>query len=152
MAATTPNNSHEHLLIVEDEKGRRSVTLSDDVYSIGRDRSCDIHLSSQFVSRRHATLKRDRRDEDGRIVYRILDGDGAGKPSVNGLVINGRKSADRVLEHGDEIVFGPQVFAIYQARQRDLATNAGTQEDPFDITLIDPAMMMGDGDDLMNLE
>ncbi len=145
MAATTSRNSQEHLLIVEDEKGRRSVTLSEDAYSVGRDRSCDIHLSSQFVSRRHATLKRD--SGDG---YRILDGDGAGKPSVNGLVINGSKSSDHLLKHGDEIVFGPQVFAIYQARQREASASGGSQDDPFDVTLIDPAMMMGDGDDLMN--
>ncbi len=149
MAAKTPSNSQEHLLIVEDEKGRRSVTLNEEAYSIGRDRNCDIHLSSQFVSRRHATLKRDQ-NEEGAPIYRILDGDGAGKPSVNGLVINGRKSSDHALHHGDEVVFGPQVFAIYQTRQRELSSG-GTQEDPFDITLIDPAMMMGDGDDLMDL-
>ncbi|NJK99527.1 MAG: FHA domain-containing protein [Spirulinaceae cyanobacterium SM2_1_0] len=150
MPAKTSKTSQEHLLIVEDEKGRRSVTLSEEVYSVGRDRSCDIHLSSQFVSRRHATLKRDN-NADGGSVYRILDGDGAGKPSVNGLVINGRKASDHVLKHSDEIVFGPQVFAIYQSRQHE-AQASGAQEDPFDITLIDPAMMMGDGDDLMNFD
>ncbi|NEO27975.1 MAG: FHA domain-containing protein, partial [Kamptonema sp. SIO4C4] len=54
----------EHLLIIEDEQGRRSIPLGDATYSLGRDQSCDIPLSSQFVSRRHAILNR-RIREDG---------------------------------------------------------------------------------------
>jgi len=55
-------------------------------------------------------------------------------------LINGSKLASHDLQHGDEIVFGPQAFAIYQYRQRDVFPTM-PPDDPFDITLIDPAMM-----------
>ncbi|MCW6034671.1 FHA domain-containing protein [Spirulina subsalsa FACHB-351] len=148
MAAKTAKLHQEHLLIIEDDKGRRSVPLIEASYSIGRDQSCDIRLSSQFVSRRHAILNR-RLQADGTSFYEIVDGDENGKRSVNGLLINGVKLQDQTnhsLQHGDEVVFGPQVFAIYQVRQRGVMPSA-SNDDPFDITLIDPAMMMGDFDE-----
>lgn len=134
----------EHFLIVEDDKGRREVLLTESSYSLGRSSECDIRLRSQFVSRHHATLIRCFRD-DGESYYRIVDGDAQGKVSSNGLRINGRKLASYDLKHGDEVIFGPQVFAIYQYRHRDkFPTLPGN--DPFDITLIDPAMMINDDD------
>lgn len=51
-------NHESHILIVEDDQGRKEFTLERPIYSIGRDRECDIRLVSQFVSRRHATLVR----------------------------------------------------------------------------------------------
>ena len=70
-----------------------------------------------------------------------------GKRSVNGLLINQAKikQESHDLQDGDEIVFGPQVFAIYQYRQRDKFPTLPSN-DPFDITLIDPAMMDYDDD------
>lgn len=134
----------QHFLMVEDDKGRREIPLTEFSYSLGRSPECDIHLRSQFVSRYHATLLRFVK-EDGEIYYRIVDGDAKGKPSVNGLRINGQKVTASNLKHGDEIVFGPQVIAIYQYRQRDkFPTHPGN--DPYDITLIDPAMMINDDD------
>jgi pSer/pThr/pTyr-binding forkhead associated (FHA) protein len=135
----------EHLLFVEDNKGRREVILRHPSYSIGRSPDCDIRLRSQFVSRYHATLHR-RLREDGSSYYQIVDGDETGKPSVNGLMIDGRKVRTQDLRHGDEIIFGPQVFAIYQFRQRDKFPTMPTH-DPFDITLIDPAMMLEEEED-----
>jgi pSer/pThr/pTyr-binding forkhead associated (FHA) protein len=130
----------EHFLIIEDGKGRQEIVLQEAVYSVGRSPDCDVKLRSQFVSRHHATLLRCLRT-DGSSYYRIVDGDNQGKSSVNGLLINGRKLGEHNLSHGDKVVFGPQVFAIYQYRQRDkFPTLPGN--DPFDITLIDPAMMM----------
>ncbi|MGK7943996.1 MAG: FHA domain-containing protein [Microcystaceae cyanobacterium] len=134
----------EHFLIIEDDKGRQEVTLAGAVYSVGRSPDCDVKLRSQFVSRHHATLLRCLR-ADGASYYRIIDGDNQGKSSVNGLLINGSKSAEHNLKHGDEIVFGPQVFAIYQYRQRDQFPTLPSN-DPFDITLIDPAMMIEEED------
>lgn len=148
MTAPTPKLQQEHLLIVDDARGRRSVPLLTESYLIGRDRSCDIHLSSQFVSRHHAVLNR-KIQSDGTMLYQIVDGDKKGRPSVNGLLINGKKISMHNLKHGDEVIFGPQVSAIYQARILP-AQNSSDQlstpsvEDPFDITLIDPAMMSGD--------
>ena len=145
MAPKTAKLHKDHFFIVEDDKGRREVLLRDPCYSIGRQKECNILLHSQFVSRRHATLLRCLA-EDGSSYYRIVDGTPEGPNSANGLLINGSKATDKDLEHGDEIVFGPQVFAIYQYRQRDVFPTM-PPDDPFDITLIDPAMTPDDGED-----
>lgn len=126
------------ILIVEDSKGRREIMLDGSVYSIGRDPKCDIRLSSQFVSRHHATLVQLPRD-DNTYYYRIVDGNLKGKPSANGMLINGRKLQAHDLKNEDEIVFGPQARAIYYQLRRDAASTLPPDE--FDITLISPSMV-----------
>ncbi|HEY9637634.1 MAG TPA: FHA domain-containing protein [Coleofasciculaceae cyanobacterium] len=125
-----------HLLIVEDDKGTREYPLAGDRYSIGRDSSCNIRLYSMFVSRRHATLVQQRR-EDGNYNYQIVDGNLQGQLSANGILVNGRKLPAHELEHGDKIIFGPGVSAEYRRLTGPL--------DPFDITLIDPGMIEESG-------
>ena len=95
-------------------------------------------MFSQFVSRRHATLVR-LPQEDGSSYYRIVDGDAKGKPSANGLLINGRKLAAHDLQDEDEIVFGPRVRAIYYLLKRDTIPSGPLDE--YDVTLIGPNMM-----------
>jgi pSer/pThr/pTyr-binding forkhead associated (FHA) protein len=131
-----PNQNH--LLIIEDDQGRKEFVLDGPVYSIGRDSRCDIRLFSQFVSRRHATLVR-LPQEDGSSFYRIVDGDAKGKPSANGLLINGRKLQVHDLQDEDEVVFGPRVRAIYYLLKRDTIPSAPLDE--YDLTLIGPNMM-----------
>jgi pSer/pThr/pTyr-binding forkhead associated (FHA) protein len=139
-----PSEAHQsHLLIIEDDKGRREYALDGSCYSIGRDPKCDIRLISQFVSRRHATLVQ-LPNEDGTYYYRIVDGNLKGKPSSNGLMINGRKLQAHDLENEDEVIFGPQVRAIYYALRREEFKT--TPPDDFDITLISPNMV-GDPED-----
>ncbi|MGG6268575.1 FHA domain-containing protein [Leptolyngbya sp. AN03gr2] len=139
-----PSEPHQnHLIIIEDDKGRREFVLDAPVYSIGRDPKCDIRLVSQFVSRRHATLLQ-LPNEDGTHYYRIVDGNLKGKPSANGLLINGRKLQHCDLRNQDEIVFGPQVRAIYYLLKRDAVLTVPPDE--FDITLISPNMV-GDPED-----
>lgn len=110
------NNSSElpegHILIVKDDRGQRRVVLEEENYSIGRDPSCDIRLYSLFVSRHHATLVRIHQD-DGTDSYRIVDGNLKGKPSSNGLLINGKKLQGYDLQNEEEIIFGPEVQAVY---------------------------------------
>jgi pSer/pThr/pTyr-binding forkhead associated (FHA) protein len=134
----------QHFLVIEDHKGRQEIPLTEASYSLGRSSNCNIRLRSQFVSRYHATLLRCLK-ENGESYYQIMDGDDQGHLSSNGLLINGRKLPSCDLKHGDEIVFGPQVSAIYQYRQRDKFPTQPSN-DPFDITLIDPAMMINDED------
>jgi pSer/pThr/pTyr-binding forkhead associated (FHA) protein len=129
----------DHFFVVEDDKGRKQILLTNPSYSIGRGPDCDIRLRSQFVSRHHATLYR-RVRESGESYYEIVDGDAEGKASVNGMIVNGRKRSSRNLKHGDKVVFGPQVFAIYQYKQHDHFPTMPFN-DPFDITLIDPSMV-----------
>ncbi|NEQ34492.1 MAG: FHA domain-containing protein [Leptolyngbya sp. SIO4C5] len=126
------------ILIVEDSKGRREIILDGSVYSIGRDPKCDIRLSSQFVSRHHATLVQLPRDDET-FYYRIVDGNLKGKPSANGMMINGRKIQAHDLKNEDEIVFGPQARAIYYQLRRD--SGSTLPPDEFDITLISPGMI-----------
>jgi pSer/pThr/pTyr-binding forkhead associated (FHA) protein len=134
-----PQEPHQnHLFIIEDEKGRREYVLDAPVYSIGRDPKCDIRLVSQFVSRRHATLVQ-LPNEDGTYYYRIVDGNLKGKASANGLMINGRKFHNHDLRNSDQIVFGPQVRAIYYLLKRDAIHTLPPDE--FDITLISPNMV-----------
>lgn len=135
-AAPTEN----HLLIIEDDQGRKEFPLENAVYSIGRDKDCNIRLISQFVSRHHATLVRfPNKNNSETYYYRILDGDAKGKPSSNGLMINGRKIPAHDLKDEDEIIFGPQVRAIYYLLQN---TQPATPTDAteYDITLINPGM------------
>lgn len=112
----------QHTLILEDEQGRREFALDGACYSIGRDFKCDIRLCSSIVSRRHATLVRFPR-EDGSVYYRIIDGNSKGKPSGNGLLINGCKVSAHDLKNEDEIFFGTsEVRAIYLFRQVSTST------------------------------
>ena len=135
--------THEsHLLIIQDDQGRKEFPLEKAIYSLGRDRECNIRLMSQFVSRRHATLVRMVRDYNtygSNYYYRIVDGDAKGKPSANGLMINGRKIPVHNLNNEDEIVFGPGVRAIYYLLKKP-QISAGLDEDQYDITLINHGM------------
>ncbi|MEB3179689.1 MAG: FHA domain-containing protein [Nostocaceae cyanobacterium] len=140
-SAMAPETNENHLLIIEDDQGRKEFTLDRPVYSIGRDKDCNIRLASQFVSRRHATLVRlTRPDDNNSFYYRIVDGDSKGKLSSNGLMINGRKLPAHDLKNEDEIVFGPQVRAIYYLLQRDTMPTGPIETTEFDITLISPGM------------
>ena len=112
MTARPVKHREEHILIVTDGKGHREIRLQDDLYSMGRGAQCHILLQSQFVSRHHATLVR--RKEEDHDYYRIID--------------------------GDKVVFGPQVEAVYEYREYDIFPTI-PPDDPYDITLIDPAMI-----------
>ncbi|TVP65353.1 MAG: FHA domain-containing protein [Nodularia sp. (in: Bacteria)] len=133
--------THEsHLLIIEDDQGRKEFTLGQTIYSLGRDRECNIRLVSQFVSRRHATLVRMPREHNrNTYYYRIVDGDAKGKPSANGMIINGRKMPSHDLRNEDEIVFGPQIRAVYYLLQNTQLCGQ-TDASEYDITLINPSM------------
>lgn len=135
----TSASRQTHKLFIEDSKGQEEYTLSEPVYSIGRDPNCDIRLSSYFVSRHHATLVRFSNEENG-YYYRIMDGNLKGKLSANGLLINGRKLQSHDLQSQDKIIFGPQVQAVYYLFERE--SNTTIPPDEFDdITLINPNSM-----------
>ena len=142
----TPVQPHKaHILIIEDDKGKREILLRKSTYTIGRSQQCDIKINSAFVSRYHATIFR-QFDQDGYVCYKIFDGDGQEKLSANGILVNGKKLICQKLKHGDKVVFGPQVSLTYQHCQRDIFPSLPA-DDPFDITLIDPAMMIGELED-----
>ena len=143
--AVNPAQPHKaHILIIQDDKGKKEILLKKSRYSIGRSQQCDIIIDSPFVSRHHATIIR-QFNQEGYTYYEIFDGDGR-KPSANGILINGKKVNHQDLKNRDKVVFGPQVFLQYQHCQRDVFPSM-PPDDPFDITLIDPAMMSNDLDD-----
>ncbi|MEL6437754.1 MAG: FHA domain-containing protein [Cyanobacteria bacterium J06621_8] len=138
MTAKPAKHREEHILIVSDGKGHREIKLQNSTYSLGRGQQCNIVLQSQFVSRHHATLIR-RETAEGNY-YRIIDGNSEGKTSVNGLLVSGRKVRFHDLKDGDRVIFGPQVAAVYKYREYDVFPTI-PPDDPYDITLIDPAMV-----------
>lgn len=144
MNAKSAKPHEAHFLVIEDDKGKKIFLLQNSHYSLGRARDCDIRIRSHFVSRRHATILKCW-EKTGKVYYQIVDGDAQGNASANGLLINGQKASAHDLSNGDQIVFGPQAYAIYQYRQYDNFPTLPS-EDPFDITLIDPAMMNEDDD------
>jgi len=144
MTARPVKHREEHILIVTDGKGHREIRLQDQVYSMGRSAHCRILLQSQFVSRHHATLVK--REQEDHHYYRIIDGDSEGKHSVNGLLVNGKKVRFHDLKNGDRVIFGPQVEAVYEYREYDIFPTI-PPDDPYDITLIDPAMIDDDEDE-----
>jgi tetratricopeptide (TPR) repeat protein len=111
------------LLVVEDDRGSREVYLFQRQYTIGRDPHNDIHLQSRFISRFHAVFQRvddpiDPRSTTGQSQYhyQIQDGDLAGKPSTNGIQVNGTTQQIRLLQSGDVVSFGPQSRVTYWLR------------------------------------
>lgn len=136
-----PSAQQTHLLIIEDNKGRREILLDRPSYSIGRDPQCDMHLPSRFVLRHHATLVQVL-DEDRycSFSYRIVDSCSRRRQSANGLVINNHKVETHTLRHEDEIVFGPKIRAVYYRLEPDIIMTSPPDE--FDI------LFANDDDDL----
>lgn len=108
-----------HVLIIEDATFSKTITLNEATYSIGRHSSNNIVLSSQKVSRNHATLLRRTDVKNNSYSYWILDGDLQGNRSRNGIVINDKKCLVHELKHGDTIKFSANLKAKYQVTDDD---------------------------------
>ncbi|MFS8882049.1 FHA domain-containing protein [Synechococcus sp. R55.3] len=105
-----------HVLVIDDEQGRRAVALSAATYSIGRDPSNAIVIHSAAVSRQHALLLR-LPHKDGQYTYRLLDGNIEGKRSTNGISVNGQRCLSWDLKDGDQILLGDRVRMQYCIRR-----------------------------------
>lgn len=107
----TPNI---HILLVTDTKGTRKIALKELKYTIGRDINSNISINSKFVSRQHAILLRIPGNVPGTHLYRIIDGDATGKPSINGIIINStNRVATYELSHGDIVTLAPDAQITY---------------------------------------
>lgn len=103
-----------HILLVNDARGSRKLSLDGLKYTIGRDVNNNIQLHSRFVSRQHAVLLRVPGSAPGKYLYRIVDGDLSGKPSVNGVIINSHyRVTSYDLCNGDVITLAPNVQLTY---------------------------------------
>ncbi|MEB3310717.1 MAG: EAL domain-containing protein [Snowella sp.] len=110
------NNAPEvrHVLVIEDQKSRRIVSLHENTYTIGRDPNNTIILYDRQVSRYHATLLRINDYQSQRYSYRIIDGTIQGKRSTNGITVNGQTCLTHELKNGDTIRFGSKSQIGYQ--------------------------------------
>ncbi len=102
-----------HLLILEDERGRRTIPLETATYTIGRDPTNSIVVNSKLVSRQHAILLRVTAPDSPNHIFRIVDGDLQGKRSTNGILVNGQRKFSQDLCHGDMISLAGDVKARY---------------------------------------
>ena len=106
--------------------------LGDEVQRIGRSSECEIWLSDDGVSRRHAVIA----FEDGSHVVRDTE-------SANGTFVGGQRVESTVLRDGDLIQFGPQAIfryaiadegqeqllrQLYEASVTDALTGANNRE------------------------
>ncbi len=106
------SNQERHVFVVNDGK-RRAIALEAAAYSIGRDSSNAIVLNTDTVSRQHAMLLRVPIPGTRQYRYRILDGNSQGKPSANGVFVNGQPCRSREIENGDIVRFGQTVEGSY---------------------------------------
>jgi PAS domain S-box-containing protein len=104
-----------HLLLIEDQKGKRTVALEAATCTIGRGENNTIVLASETISRNHAILLRVTTPQAVTHQFRIVDGNLQGKRSTNGISINGKRCYSHNLVHGDVIVFGSNIMARYFA-------------------------------------
>ena len=87
------------------------MPLQEDVTTIGRGRSVDVHLADPSVSRLHAEIVR-------RGPYACVSDLGL---SRNGTRVNGRLVARRVLEDGDVLSFGSARCRVFGLAAEELA-------------------------------
>jgi pSer/pThr/pTyr-binding forkhead associated (FHA) protein len=102
-----------HVLIINSNKGRQAIALAAAAYSIGRDSTNAIVLDFETVSRQHALLLRVPIPQANRYQYRLIDGNSDGKPSANGIYVNGDRCDCHTLSNGDVITFGRKITASY---------------------------------------
>jgi phage shock protein A len=73
--------------------------MSKDAITIGRAPDCDIQIATDFVSRQHATIRRENFDT-------IIED----RSSTNGVFVNAQRIKRKALTDGDEITIGESRF------------------------------------------
>ena len=94
-AITAPRLDHGRYLAIEDGDEVVVIPLGVRALRLGRSAAADVMLEHLSVSRRHAVVVV--RGED----VAILD-----DRSLNGILVNGERVREAVLEHGDEVRLG----------------------------------------------
>jgi len=94
----------------------KSIPLTDDAVSIGREPSNAVSLLDASVSRRHCLIER----ESAHFKIRDLN-------SRNSTFVNGVPVAERLLESGDEIKIGTSLF-VFVLPQSEPTPNASSVE------------------------
>jgi Nif-specific regulatory protein len=88
------------------------VPVTDDEFSIGREKSCQLCLRSMLVSRQHCVLRRD----SGQVKITDLE-------SMNGTFVNSVPIKECVLSHGDQIRVGESVLQFFSREDEAVPTS-----------------------------
>ncbi len=96
VSATGDQTGHGRIVVSMQGMPDRETHLEHDRVLIGRGEEADVRIDSVFVSRYHALIVR----HDGQDLLLDLG-------STNGLLMESRRIARRVLKHGDVIQVGP---------------------------------------------
>ena len=92
---------HAVLTVIQGREIGRDYRLRQREYTIGRDPDCDISISEETASRRHASIQL-KYAKDGRpSEYRLID-----KGSTNKTFVNNREEQSVLLDDGDKIRIG----------------------------------------------
>lgn len=113
LAALDQLKKVNHILVIDAPNFRRTVSLEESQYSIGRHTDNSIVIFSQKLSRKHATIIRKNEVKDNSDAYCIVDGDLEGSRSKNGIFVNGRKCFKHELKHGDLINLSDDIRISY---------------------------------------
>ena len=115
MSSNFISSSIERSVLIIDFLGvRKNISLNSYYFSIGRHSQCSLTIDNKLVSRHHATIVWVKnRDDRNKGFYWIIDGDGKGKKSKNGVYVNGNKIAKHKLICGDEISVDASSTIIY---------------------------------------
>ncbi|MGK7908336.1 MAG: FHA domain-containing protein [Synechococcus sp.] len=105
---------------------RRTYSLNDDTYFIGRNFDNTIRLKDECVSKYHARISRVK-DKNAPLgyIYLLEDGGNDSVGSTNGTEVNGRRISSHILKPGDCIKFGPNCSAFYS----EINLEGGQDED-----------------------
>ena len=123
IAAMKPVESECHFLTIQESRGPRTIHLTSLTYSLGRSSKSTIVLASSSISREHALLLRMPSRAPGKYLFRLIDGNASGKPSLNGFMVNGKLCSVHDLCNGDEILFGGVITVFYTIRPADMLTD-----------------------------
>jgi pSer/pThr/pTyr-binding forkhead associated (FHA) protein len=106
------NSGEYHLLIIEEQQDR-VLLLDAERYLIGRSDSNEIVLEHDPISREHAMLVKVPIANESQFIYRLIDGDTEGKPSTNGIFVNGQRQQSYDLINDNVISFAGVIHALY---------------------------------------
>ncbi|MEM1369219.1 MAG: FHA domain-containing protein [Cyanobacteria bacterium P01_H01_bin.15] len=102
-------------IILKQDNAYKFYQLEQPMITIGRHPLCNIVLDDINLSRKHATLIRERFGKKLEATYRIFDGDGCGKKSKNGIYIAQERVESFYLHTGLIVRLTPDIVFKYFA-------------------------------------
>jgi len=109
-----------NLVLLKKNGSRKVFPLPSEITTIGRRRSCDLHIPLASVSKKHCQLHLD----SGVLKLRDLG-------SRNGTNLNGKPVEEAVIQSGDFIEVGPLRFQVQIDNQpKDSTASARPQQKP----------------------